>query len=80
MPVLLRPDGVVQVGWDPRRAVLVHPPDGLAAAALADLLRIMQSGATMGDLQAEAVRRGVADPALVVELVAALRDAGALRL
>ena len=76
MPVLLRPDGVVQVGWDPRRAVLVHPPHGLAAAALADLLRTMQSGATMADLQAEAVRRGVADPALVVELVAALRDAG----
>ena len=25
-PVLLRPDGAVQVGWDPRRAVLVRPP------------------------------------------------------
>ena len=64
MPVLLRPDGAVQVGWDPRRAVLVHPPQGLTAAALADLLRTMQSGATMADLQAEAVRRGVADAAL----------------
>ena len=31
MPVLLRPDGAVQVGWDPRRAVLVHPPSGLTA-------------------------------------------------
>ena len=39
MPVLLRPDGAVQVGWDPRRAVLVHPPSGLTAAALAELLR-----------------------------------------
>ena len=29
MPVLLRPDGAVQVGWDPRRAVLVRPPDGI---------------------------------------------------
>jgi bacteriocin biosynthesis cyclodehydratase domain-containing protein len=76
MPVLSRPDGVVQVGWDPRRAVLVHPPRGLAAAALAHLLRTMQAGATMADLQAESVRRGVADAALVVELVAALRDAG----
>ena len=44
MPVLMRPDGAVQVGWDPRRALLVHPPDGLSAAALADLLRAMQSG------------------------------------
>ena len=44
MPVLLRPDGAVQVGWDPRRAVLVRPPSGLTAAALAELLRVMQSG------------------------------------
>ena len=29
LPVLLRPDGAVQVGWDPRRAVLVRPPSGL---------------------------------------------------
>ena len=55
MPVLLRPDGAVQVGWDPRRAVLVHPPRGLTAAALADLLRTMQSGTAMADLQADAV-------------------------
>ena len=26
MQVLLRPDGAVQVGWDPRRAVLIRPP------------------------------------------------------
>ncbi|WP_101950175.1 cyclodehydratase [Mycobacterium sp. 3519A] len=51
MPVLLRPDGAVQVGWDPRRAVLVHPPAGLTAAGLADLLRALQAGATLADLQ-----------------------------
>jgi hypothetical protein len=33
----------VQVGWDPRRAVLVRPPSGLSATALADLLRRLQS-------------------------------------
>jgi hypothetical protein len=76
MPVLLRPDGVVQVGWDPRRAVLVRPPRGLVPAALADLLRIMQTGAAMADLQAEAIRRGVADAAELVDLVASLVDAG----
>ncbi len=52
MPVLLRPDGAVQVGWDPRRAVLVRPPAGLSAAALAELLRTLQSGTTLADLQA----------------------------
>ena len=69
MPVLLRPDGAVQVGWDPRRAVLVHPPSGLSPAALAALLRTLQSGATLADLQA---RFGVD----AGELVASLVDAG----
>jgi hypothetical protein len=69
MPVLLRPDGAVQVGWDPRRAVLVRPPAGLSAAALADLLRTLQPGATLAELQA----RFEVDAG---ELVASLLDAG----
>jgi hypothetical protein len=69
MPVLLRPDGAVQVGWDPRRGVLVRPPAGLTAAALADLLRTLQSGATLAELQA----RFEVNPG---ELVASLLDAG----
>jgi hypothetical protein len=69
MPVLLRPDGAVQVGWDPRRAVLVRPPAGLSSAALAELLRILQSGATLADLQA----RFEVDAS---ELVGSLVDAG----
>jgi bacteriocin biosynthesis cyclodehydratase domain-containing protein len=76
MPVLMRPDGAVQVGWDPRRALLVHPPDGLSTAALADLLRVMQSGFAMADLQALAVNRGVADAETMAELVASLVGAG----
>jgi hypothetical protein len=69
MPVLLRPDGVVQVGWDPRRAVLVRPPAGLSAGALAELLRMLQSGATLADLLARfKVDAGA--------LVASLLDAG----
>jgi hypothetical protein len=69
MPVLLRPDGAVQVGWDPRRAVLVRPLAGLSAAALAELLRTLQSGVTLTDLQA----RFEVDAG---ELVASLVDAG----
>ena len=76
MPVLMRPDGAVQVGWDPRRALLVHPPDGLSASALADLLRVMQSGVVIADLTALAVNRGVADADAVPELVASLVCAG----
>ena len=45
MPILLRPDGAVQVGWDPRRAVLIQPPPGLTAPDLATVLRTMHAGA-----------------------------------
>jgi bacteriocin biosynthesis cyclodehydratase domain-containing protein len=76
MPVLTRPDGVVQVGWDPRRAMLVHPPDGLSAAALADLLRAMQSGVSTSDLRALAINRGIVDASAMTELVASLVEAG----
>ncbi|HET7667466.1 MAG TPA: cyclodehydratase [Mycobacterium sp.] len=69
MPVLLRPDGTVQVGWDPRRAVLVRPPTGLRPTGLADLLRTLQSGAALADLQA----RFEIDAG---ELIASLVDAG----
>jgi bacteriocin biosynthesis cyclodehydratase domain-containing protein len=76
MPVLMRPDGIVQVGWDPRRAMLVRPPDGLSSAALADLLRAMQTGIGVGDLHALAVNRGAVDTAAVNDLVASLAEAG----
>jgi bacteriocin biosynthesis cyclodehydratase domain-containing protein len=68
-PVLFRPDGVVQVGWDPRRAVLVRPPTGFSTAALAQMLRSLQSGATLTELQ----ERFDVDPS---DLVSSLLDAG----
>jgi hypothetical protein len=58
MPVLLRPDGAVQVGWDPRRAVLIRPPNDLAAAELAALLRSMRSPIPITELQRQAADRG----------------------
>lgn len=76
LPVLLRPDGAVQVGWDPRRAMLIRPPAGLTASALAELLRALQSGMTMPDVCAEAGLRGNSDPADLADLVAALVGAG----
>src|SRR6478752_6312781 len=72
-PVLLRPDGYVQVGWDPRRAVLVRPPSGLSATALADLLRRLQSGATLPEIQEHA--HGMTADA-VANLLASLAGAG----
>ncbi len=76
MPVLLRPDGAVQVGWDPRRAVLVHPPGGLAAAELAALLRSMRSPTPLPELQRRAIDRGLKDADGLTKLVAQLVGAG----
>jgi bacteriocin biosynthesis cyclodehydratase domain-containing protein len=76
MPILLRPDGAVQVGWDPRRAVLVRPPSGLTAAALATLLRSMRSPIPLGELQRQATDRGLADADGLASLVAQLVSAG----
>ena len=74
LPVLIRPDGAVQVGWDPRRAKLVRPPAGLSAPALADLLRTMQSGVTDAELRTLALGHGLPDTAMS-ELVASLTEA-----
>lgn len=79
VPVLLRPDEHVQVGWHPRRAVLVRPPAGLTATALADLLRLLQSGATLTELERAAARCGNAEPDALRAVVAALVEAGLVR-
>lgn len=74
-PVLSRPDNTVQVGWDPRRAVVVHPPPGLPAPVLAELLRALQSAATIAELEMLAVDHG-ADASVVTALVTHLAGAG----
>jgi bacteriocin biosynthesis cyclodehydratase domain-containing protein len=75
MPVLSRPDGVVQVGWDPRRAVLVRPPSGMTTTALGEFLRMLQSGATLAEVLAES--DGAHAPA-IADLVTALVGAGVM--
>lgn len=67
MPVLLRPDGVVQVGWDPRRAVLVRPPGELTATKLAAVLRSMRSPVPLTELQRQAGGEDVTE--LIAQLV-----------
>ena len=76
LPVLLRPDGAVQVGWSPRRAVLIRPPRGLTAAGLATVLRTMHSPVPMSELQREADRHGGLTSGELDDLVARLVAAG----
>ncbi|MGV0625098.1 TOMM precursor leader peptide-binding protein [Mycolicibacter minnesotensis] len=76
LPVLLRPDGAVQVGWDPRRAVLVRPPSGLTPAALAAVLRAMQIPTTVVAVHREAAQHGPVDLGELDDLLTALVAAG----
>ena len=76
MPVLLRPDGAVQIGWDPRRAVLVRPPGGLSPGGLAALLRAMTAPMTASDLRRLACAGGACEPAELDVLLAELVSAG----
>lgn len=75
-PVLLRPDGAVQLGWDPRRAVLVRPPCAMTQARLVELLRALQVGATRDELMTAAESFG--DAAAIDELLEELTEAGIL--
>lgn len=71
LPVLLRPDGAVQVGWSPRRAVLIHPPRGFTPAGLAALLRTMHAPVPMSELRRQAGAAAAELDALVAQLLAA---------
>jgi bacteriocin biosynthesis cyclodehydratase domain-containing protein len=51
LPVLLRPDGAVQVGWGPYRAVLIRPPRGVTPIKLATLLRAMHAPLPISELR-----------------------------
>ncbi|KWX20543.1 cyclodehydratase [Mycolicibacterium wolinskyi] len=77
-PVLLRPDGAVQIGWDPRRAVLVHPPAGTTQTQLAALLRALQAGISRDELTTAAAQFGFPDSAALDEVIAALAAAALL--
>lgn len=75
-PILLRPDDAVQLGWDPRRAVLVRPPAGITQAQLVHLLRTLQTGATRDELVTASEPFTGADA--LDELIDALTTAGVL--
>jgi bacteriocin biosynthesis cyclodehydratase domain-containing protein len=78
LPVLLRPDGAVQVGWSPRRAVLIQPPHGVTAAGLATLLRAMQSPVPISELRRHShLEAGELDDLLAKLVTAGVATCGA---
>lgn len=79
MPVLLRPDGAVQIGWDPRRAVLVRPPAGLGPGGLATVLRALSAPLSAAESRRLARAHGLSDDAGFDELLSGLVSSGVAR-
>lgn len=79
MPVLLRPDGAVQIGWDPRRAVLVRPPAGLGAGGLATVIRALAAPLSSAEARRLARAHGLSDDTGFDELLAGLVNSGVVR-
>ncbi|RMI35198.1 TOMM precursor leader peptide-binding protein [Nocardia stercoris] len=76
VPVLRRPSGAVQLGWDPERAVLVEPP-GLDADTVANFLRLLDGMHSHPQILWQAAEFGV-PPDRTLELLAELGAAGLL--
>lgn len=73
--VLSRPDGRLQLGWTPGRAVLLTLPAGVDARAVKSILRTMDGSKSRAAILWEASRRGI--PTSVAEqFLAQLADSG----
>lgn len=75
--VLHRPDGSVQLGWDPERAVVVSPPCGVGAERLVAVLRLLDGKNSRPHIMWSATEHGVS-PDDMAALLTELRRAGLL--
>lgn len=57
--VLSRPDGRLQLGWTPGRAVLLTLPVGVDARAVKSILRTMDGSRSRATILWEASKRGI---------------------
>lgn len=76
-PVLVRPSGDVQIGWNPESTLLITPPESCTAEVLARLLRSLDGSRTIDEVVRHGERDGITTTALMA-LLSQLRDAGAL--
>ncbi|TQF73225.1 hypothetical protein FK531_06730 [Rhodococcus spelaei] len=77
IPVLVRPSGTLQLGWDPERALLLRPPRGVTAAALSALLRLLDGRHSRSDIVWQANTLGI-DTADIAQILAELEEAAVL--
>ncbi|MDI9899747.1 hypothetical protein QM716_07740 [Rhodococcus sp. IEGM 1409] len=73
--VLSRPDGRLQLGWTPGRAVLLTLPVGVDARAVKSILRTMDGSRSRATILWEASKRGIST-SVTEELLEQLADSG----
>ncbi|MFD4293083.1 hypothetical protein ACFWPA_12435 [Rhodococcus sp. NPDC058505] len=76
-PVLIRPSGTLQVGWNPETALLVRPPTGVTAETVASLLRLLDGSRSHTEIAWQANRAGI-DSADIGRILTELTGVGAL--
>ncbi|MFZ2176458.1 MAG: hypothetical protein WAW17_20950 [Rhodococcus sp. (in: high G+C Gram-positive bacteria)] len=77
IPVLTRPDGRIQFGWDPDRALVLTPPPGVRTADLLELVRLLDGRHSRPHILWTAVGLGMS-PTDVSKLLGDLDRAGLL--
>ena len=70
LPLLLRPDGSVQIGWDPARAVLVRPNDGLSVSSWVAILQSLPIN--LSAVLRLATARELGEPADIFQIILSL--------
>ncbi|KAA0024046.1 hypothetical protein [Antrihabitans cavernicola] len=75
--VLVRRNGSVQLGWDPESALLLTPPEGVAADTVVAVLRMLDGKHSRPQVVWRACEYGVT-PADMSAMLAELSDAGLL--
>ncbi|MGW6660164.1 hypothetical protein [Rhodococcus sp. NPDC055024] len=76
--VLSRPDGRLQLGWTPGRAVLLTLPVGVDARAVKSILRTMDGSRSRATILWEASKRGIST-SVTEALLEQLADSGFVR-
>ncbi|TSD97285.1 hypothetical protein FOS14_14980 [Skermania sp. ID1734] len=75
LPILLRRDGRVQLGWDPERCRALRPPAGVEPETLVEVLELLDGQHSRPTIVWRAVECGIA-PADISAILAELCEAG----
>ncbi|WP_305092123.1 hypothetical protein [Prescottella sp. R16] len=78
LPLLVRPSGLVQIGWDPDTALVLTPPAGVDADTLVSVLELLDGRTPRPTIVWRAVEHGIA-AADMSTLLSELDEAGLLR-